>query len=88
VVAWAASLAMLPVLTGCGSDAEGTPETYDDGRAFAECMRAQGIDMPDPADEDALRDAMEAVMDQYDQATIGQAMSFCGELMPLQAPGH
>jgi hypothetical protein len=50
---------MLLVLTGCGSDAEGTPETYDDGLAFVECMREQGIDMPDPADEDALRDAME-----------------------------
>jgi hypothetical protein len=53
---------------------------------FAECMRDNGVDMPDPGPgQQGLVDAFEAVAGDYDRATLRQAFSACQDLMPQYA---
>jgi hypothetical protein len=53
---------------------------------FAECMRDNGIDMPDPGPgQQGLADAFEAVAGDYGRATLRQAFSACQGLMPQYA---
>lgn len=57
----------------------------DDAQAlvFAECMRDNGVDMPDPGPgEQGLMDAFHSVADTYDQETLRQAISACQKEMP------
>jgi hypothetical protein len=50
---------------------------------FAECMRDNGIDMPDPGPgQQGLVDAFQAVAGNYDQATQEQALTACADLIP------
>jgi hypothetical protein len=53
---------------------------------FAECMRDNGVDMPDPGPgQQGLADAFRAVAGDYDRATLRQAFSACQGLMPQYA---
>jgi hypothetical protein len=50
---------------------------------FAECMRDNGVDMPDPGPgQQGLVDAIQAVAGTYDRASMRKALSACEELMP------
>jgi len=65
-----------------------TESTDADAQAlvFAECMRDNGVDMPDPAPgQDGFFDAFHSIGDSYDQATIGQAVAACDDFFPTYA---
>jgi hypothetical protein len=53
---------------------------------FAECVRENGVDMPDPGPgRQGLVDAFQAVSRDYDQATLEKALGACQDLMPQYA---
>jgi len=53
---------------------------------YAECMRDNGVDMPDPGPgRRGLVDALQAVAGSYDRATMRQALSAWEDLMPQYA---
>lgn len=63
-----------------GKDAKGSEQEVDDDEArrkFAECMRENGIDMPDP--EPGERPRMQV---RGDRAEMEKAMDACRELLP------
>lgn len=82
----AAAVALL-VLSACGAaGGENTAPPDEDAQAlvFAECMRDNGIDMPDPGPgQQGLTDAFQAIAG--DQATVQQAIAACEDLMPQYA---
>jgi hypothetical protein len=93
----AAAIALL-ALSACGgsgdgsasaeSDALGSEASDEDAQAlaFAECMRDNGVDMPDPGPgQQGLADAFQSVAESVDQDTMRQAMSACQDLMPQYA---
>jgi hypothetical protein len=50
---------------------------------FAGCMRANGVDMPDPGPgQQGLADAFQAVSGDYDRATLQRAIAACQDRMP------
>jgi hypothetical protein len=56
---------------------------------FAQCVRDNGVDMPDPGPgQQGLIDAFRAVERDYDRATLRQALSACQDLMPQYAQEH
>ena len=62
---------------------EAPVDEEDQALVFAECMRDNGVDMPDPGPgQQGLVDAFQAVTGDYDQATMQQAFSACEDLMP------
>jgi hypothetical protein len=64
----------------------GTQDADAQALVFAECMRDNGVDMPDPGSgQEGLADAFQAAADDVDEETMGQAMSACEELMPQYA---
>jgi hypothetical protein len=70
--------------------ATGTGATDEDAQAlvFAECMRENGIDMPDPAPgQDGFFDAFHGVVDQYDEATVQEAITACDDFFPTYVAG-
>lgn len=81
-------------VASAGGDANPTPEDSEQGPldeevqalAFAECMRGNGVDMPDPAPgQGGLSDAFHEAEDNYDQATIEEALAACEDLLPQRA---
>jgi hypothetical protein len=53
---------------------------------FAECMRDNGVDMPDPGPgQEGLGNAFQAAAEDVDEDTMRQAMSACEDLMPQYA---
>jgi hypothetical protein len=53
---------------------------------YAECMRDNGVDMPDPGPgRRGLVDALQAVARSYDRATMRLALSACEDVMPQYA---
>jgi hypothetical protein len=53
---------------------------------FAECMRDNRVDMPDPGPgQQGLVDALQAVSGKYSRPTMQQALSACQDLMPQYA---
>lgn len=55
---------------------------------FAECMRDNKVDMPDPGPgQQGLGQAFQAVAGKYDRDTLRKAISACQDLMP-QYPGE
>jgi hypothetical protein len=57
--------------------------------AFAECMRDNGVDMPDPEPgEEGLSGAFHGVEAEHDSETIEQALAACEDLMPRRAHGN
>jgi hypothetical protein len=90
----AAAVAALLVLNACGGAARGTADDTPQGPldeevqalAFAECMRGNGVDMPDPAPgQGGLRGALHGIEDNYDPETIEQAVAACQDLLPQRA---
>lgn len=68
-----------------GEDIESLDEDAQ-ALAFAECMREEGIDVPDPGPgQEGLAEAFQEAFDDHDQATIDQAFSACEDLMPQYA---
>jgi hypothetical protein len=68
-----------------GSDAAPLDEDAQ-ALVFAECMRDNGVDMPDPGPgQQGLIDAFQSVAQDYDRATLQQAISVCQDLMPQYA---
>lgn len=54
--------------------------------AFAQCMRDNGVDMPDPAPgQEGLMDALRGSFEGADEATVQAAFEACQELIPQQA---
>jgi hypothetical protein len=54
--------------------------------AFAECMRGNGVDMPDPAPgQGGLSEAFHGIQEDYEQATIDEALAACEDLLPQRA---
>jgi hypothetical protein len=86
-----AAVVLLVALSACGgASAEDTGQRSLDEEvqalAFAECMRGNGIDMPDPAPgQEGLSEALHGVEDDYDQATIDQAVAACEDFLPQRA---
>ena len=82
------------VLSACGGashGAGGTAPLDEDAQAlaFAQCVRDNGVDMPDPGPgQQGLIDAFRAVARDYDRATLEQALSACQDLMPQYAQEH
>jgi hypothetical protein len=72
---------------GGGGD-PANPAATEDARAlvFAQCMRDNGVDMPDPGPgQRGLVDALQAVARNYERATMRQALSACQDRMPQYA---
>jgi hypothetical protein len=85
-LAGAAALAATITLSGCSDNEQsGVAATApdDEGIAFVDCIREQGVDMPDPGPgDDGLREALRAAMGEYDEGTLRAAMDTCQPLMP------
>jgi predicted small secreted protein len=86
-------------VASAGGEANPTAEDAEQGTlaeevqalAFAECMRANGIDMPDPAPgQGGLSDAFHETEDNYDGETVEEALAACQDLLPQRthAGGH
>ena len=70
---------------------ESAPLDDEDAQAlvFAECVRDNGVEMPDPGPgQQGLIDAFQAVARDYDRATLEQALTACQDLMPQYAQEH
>jgi hypothetical protein len=53
---------------------------------FAECMRDNGVDMPDPGPgQQGLNDAFQSVAGKYDRETLQTAVAACQDRMPQYA---
>lgn len=76
---------------GGGSDSATASETESpdadaEALVFAECMRDNGVDMPDPAPgQDGFFDAFHSVVGSYDRTTIDQAVAACEDFFPTYA---
>lgn len=77
--------------TGGGSDPASVSETDSsdadsEALAFAQCMRENGVDMPDPGPgQGGFYTAFHGIEDDYDQAAIDQAIAACQDLFPTFA---
>jgi hypothetical protein len=85
------AVAALLALSACGGAAEGGEDSKPldeevQALAFAECMRGNGVDMPDPAPgQGSLSDALHEAEDNYDRATVDDALTACQDLLPQRA---
>jgi hypothetical protein len=74
--------------TGNAPESEDAAPQDPDAQAleFAQCMRDNGVDMPDPGPgPQGLGDAFQDVVGDYDRETLNQAVSACQDLMPQYA---
>lgn len=95
VGATAVAIVLLAAAACGGSDSgsasaaqpEGTGSDEDaQALAFAECMRDNGVDMPDPGPgQEGLGNAFQSAAEGVDEETMGEAMAACEELMPQYA---
>ena len=103
---WGATAVLLVALGACGSGGDDEPPAAaetgpgrgpatvvdEDAKAmvFAECMRANGLDMAEPAPgEDGFLDAFHAVVENVDEATAGRAIATCDGFFPTYGEvGH
>lgn len=77
--------------TGSSDGNETAPLDDPDAQAlvFAQCVRDNGVDMPDPGPgQQGLIDAFRAVERDYDRATLEQALTACQDQMPQYAQEH
>jgi hypothetical protein len=93
----AAAVLIALVLSACGGATEGAEDTASSDEdaqalAFAQCMRDNGVDMPDPGP--GRRGLIEAFRHEdvqgEDQATVEEARAACEDLLPQwdHDPGH
>jgi hypothetical protein len=83
------------VASAGGEENRASPEATEDAATldedlqalvFAECVRDNGVDMPDPGPgQQGLIDAFQSVARDYDRATLRRALSTCQDLMPQYA---
>jgi hypothetical protein len=74
--------------TADAAETEVTAPLDPDAQAlvFAECMRDNGVDMPDPGPgQQGLGEAFQSVAGDYDEATLEQAITACEDLLPQYA---
>jgi hypothetical protein len=65
--------------------AEGSEPLAEDDQvlAFAECMRDNGVDIPDPGTgQEGLAEAFQEVAGDVDRAALDQAFNACQDLLP------
>lgn len=84
-----------PPVASASDAATADPSETSDGAAsdeqadllvFAECMRDNGVDMPDPAPgQEGLMDALRGSFVDADEATVQAAFEACQDLIPQQA---
>ena len=70
---------------------EDTAPLDEDAQAlvFAGCVRDNGVDMSDPGPgQQGLINAFRAVEEDYDRATLEQALTACQDLMPQYEQEH
>lgn len=81
-----------PGTTADASGAENTATPDEDAQAlvFAECMRTNGIDMPDPGSgQAAFFDAFHSTLGSYDRGQVQAAIDECSDYFPTYAgAGH
>ena len=71
---------------GTEASGQGSLDEEVQALAFAECMRGNGVDMPDPAPgQGGLSEAFHDAEETYDGATIEQALAACEDLLPQRA---
>jgi hypothetical protein len=63
-------------------NASAVPDDAAQGRKFAQCMRAAGIDMPDPGPDGMAAMPAQAAGDQAATNKLDAAMEKCRELLP------
>jgi hypothetical protein len=76
---------------GSSDGNETAPLDNEDAQAllFAECVRDNGVDMPDPGPgQQGLIDAFRAVEENYDHSTREQALTACQDLFPHYEQEH
>ena len=82
----AAALAAL-LLSACGgaspaTESTGAVDADTQALAFAECMRAEGIDIPDPGpDQEGLSAALHEAEEDYNRERYDRALSACEDLL-------
>lgn len=65
------------------ADIEEQLDADEQALVFAECMRDNGVDMPDPGPgQQGLGQAFQSVAGNYDRATVEQALAACEDLIP------
>lgn len=69
---------------GGSGGSEGEPSEEDQLLAFAQCMRDNGIDMPDPVGDQGLMAAMQSVVGEYGREEISDAFEACEEFAPTE----
>jgi hypothetical protein len=63
-----------------------SPDADAEALVFAQCMRDNGVDMPDPAPgQDGFFDAFHGIVNSYDRGTIEQAVDACRDSFPTYA---
>jgi hypothetical protein len=73
-----------PTSTRTGNPAAQDPDAQ--ALVFAQCMRDNGVDMPDPGPgQQGMSEAFQSVAGKYDQRTMQRALSACQNLMPQYA---
>lgn len=93
----AVAVVVMLALGACGGSAEddgvaaadtaaldsGSQDTGAQALVFAECMRDNGVHMPDPGPgQQAFYEAFHEIQADYDQATLQEAFTACEDLMP------
>lgn len=64
------------------SNVSAAPDDAAQGRKFAQCMRAAGIDMPDPGPDGMAAIPGQATSDESSAKKMDAAMEKCRELLP------
>jgi hypothetical protein len=63
-----------------------SPDADADALAFTECMRDNGVDMPDPGPgQGGFYQAFHGLEESYDQSSIDEAVAACQDLFPTYA---
>jgi hypothetical protein len=66
-----------------GNDTAPLDDADAQALVFAQCVRDNGVDMPDPGPgQQGLIDAFRSVERDYDRATLEQALTACQDLLP------
>ncbi|CAM3615059.1 hypothetical protein NOGI109294_05690 [Nocardiopsis gilva] len=70
-----------PDASGGSASGESSADAKGDGVKFAQCMRDNGVDVPDPKGEEGAMPALPRGGDEDD--TVKKALEKCDDLMPM-----